>query len=358
VDTPAFVAVGTNAALKGITARQAEEAGLDLMFCNTYHLMLQPGSDAVEAAGGLHAFLGRRKPIITDSGGFQIFSLAYGTVFDEMHLKRKTQRKGNEAPPGNSGWVEKVSEDGVVFRSYRDGMRVLLTPETCVAAQKSLGADIILPLDELPPYHISRERLRESVDLSHRWMERSLRSHLEAPQGQAMYGIIHGGSDLELRSASAAFIQSLPFDGFALGGTLGKDRAEMIALMSPILPKLQASKPRHVLGIADDRTNLCLVQLGADTFDSCYPTRVGRHGNALTSAGRVRVLASSNKRAFDRPLDAKCTCPTCSEHSIGYLNHLIRAKEPLAGMLVSLHNLHYMCHTMKRTREMIAANEI
>jgi len=350
------VAVGTNAALKGITAEQAEAAGLDLLFCNTYHLLLQPGAQAVDMAGGLHRFMGRRRPIITDSGGFQIFSLAHGTVFDEMHLKRRTQRKGNEAPAG--GWVEKITEEGVTFRSYRDGSRIVLTPESCVEAQKQLGADIILPLDELPPYHVEDDRLRKSVAMSHRWMERSLRAHMSDRRQQAMYGIIHGGSNLQLRQESAAFITSLPFDGYALGGTLGRDRAEMEAILAPILRALPPGKPRHVLGIADDQSMGALATMGADTFDSCYPTRVARHGCAFTSSGRLRVLSAKVKRSFDAPLDVSCKCPTCASHSVGYLNHLMKAKEPLAGALLSLHNLHFMCSAMRQVREAILADEL
>mmetsp|Transcript_2589 Transcript_2589/g.6121 ORF Transcript_2589/g.6121 Transcript_2589/m.6121 type:complete len:241 (-) Transcript_2589:24-746(-) len=239
--------------------------------------MLQPGAEAVLSAGGVHSFMGRSSPIITDSGGFQIFSLAHGTVHDEMHLKRR----GPRLRPTAGGWVERVEEAGVTFASYRDGSRVFLSPETSVAAQKKLGADIILPLDELPPYHVSRERLRESVELSHRWMQRSLKAHLEDPRQQAMYGIVHGGSDADLRRHSAEFVTGLPFDGFAVGGTLGKDMAEMEQLLAPVLPRLPARKPRHVLGIGDDRSMEALVRLGADTFDSCYPTRQPRAPRTL-----------------------------------------------------------------------------
>uniref|UniRef100_A0A061SQ46 Queuine tRNA-ribosyltransferase n=1 Tax=Tetraselmis sp. GSL018 TaxID=582737 RepID=A0A061SQ46_9CHLO len=189
-------------------------------------------------------------------------------------------------------------------------------------------------------------------------MQRSLKAHLEDPRQQAMYGIVHGGSDADLRRHSAEFVTGLPFDGFAVGGTLGKDMAEMEQLLAPVLPRLPARKPRHVLGIGDDRSMEALVRLGADTFDSCYPTRVGRHGTALTSGGRVRVLASRFSRAFDRPLDRACRCPTCQNHSIGYINHLIRAKEPLAGDLISLHNLHFMCNSMRELRQAVLLDRI
>ena len=215
IDTPNFVAVGTNATLKALDTKMVDEIGLQLMFCNTYHLMLQPGEETVARAGGHHTFMNRSMPLITDSGGFQVFSLMYGTVKDE--LKSKGTKKGDNA-------VLKITEEGVVFRSYRDGKKILLTPETSVQAQKKLGADIIIPFDELPPYHIDKNKLIESLHRTHRWEQRSLEEHLKNPQGQAMYAVVHGGIDPELRALSAKFLTQLPFDGFAIGGSLGKNK--------------------------------------------------------------------------------------------------------------------------------------
>ncbi len=214
IDTPGFVAVGTNGTLKALDNHLVNEIGLQLMFCNTYHMMVQPGSHVVKAAGGLHNFIQRTGPIITDSGGFQVFSLAYGSVADE--LKGKGKRKSD-------GSVLKITEEGVLFRSYRDGRKLLLTPETSIEAQKDLGADIIIPLDELPPYHIDPKALRDSLDRTHRWEKRSLEAHLRNPQNQAIYAVIHGGVDLALRKESCEFLTSLPFDGYAVGGSLGKN---------------------------------------------------------------------------------------------------------------------------------------
>ena len=208
-DTPSFVGVGTNATLKACDSATVNNLGLQLMFCNTYHLMLQPGTQTIKKAGGLHKFMNRTMPLITDSGGFQVFSLAYGTVKDE--LKSKGQKKGDNA-------VVKITEDGVLFRSYRNGDRCLLTPESSVAAQKELGADIIIPFDELPPYHITSEALEESLHRTHRWEKRSLDAHLQNKNNQAMYAVIHGGVDKRLRKLSCDYLTQLPFDGFAIGG--------------------------------------------------------------------------------------------------------------------------------------------
>ena len=221
IDTPGYVAVATNAALKGVDIRDADTVGQQLIFCNTYHLLLQPGTDVVEGAGGLHKFMNRKNgPLITDSGGFQVFSLAYGSVHEELstggELKRRGggEKKGSLHVTGGKGGKPpvKVTEEGAIFRSYRDGKSFLLTPESTVQAQKSFGADIIIPLDELPPYHIDRNVLVNSVERTHRWEARSLQEHLKDVKDQAMYCVIHGGLDRELRQKSLDYLTSLPFD--------------------------------------------------------------------------------------------------------------------------------------------------
>jgi len=279
IDTPCFVPVGTNGALKGVSSEQAREAGVQLMFCNTYHLLVHPGPEVVDKAGGLHKFISHpaTMPIITDSGGFQVFSLANANA-DEEGPELKSRRKRNQDDAG-TGTVLGISEQGVHFRSYLDSKEIFLSPESTVDAQKKFGSDIIIPLDELPPYHVSEQRLKESVFLSHRWMARSLRRHLQDQRQQAMYGVVHGGTDFELRKLSVEYLASLPFDGFAIGGSLGKDRKEMVELLAYLMPLVPAHKPNHVLGIADEESVLALVPHGIDTFDSCNPTRLARHGN-------------------------------------------------------------------------------
>ena len=356
VDTPGFVAVGTVAALKHVPLALADAVGMQLMFCNTYHLhLLNP--QAVALAGGLHAFMGRPdRPLITDSGGFQVFSLQHGGVTEELaqgDLKKAVQRKvvGKEA-------VVKVTEDGCVFRSYRDGARVHLTPESSVATQKLLGADIILPLDELPPYHTTPADLLASTRRSHRWMARSLASHLAQPQQQAMYGIIHGGVDAELRAESAAFISALPFDGNAIGGALGRDRAEMGRMLGELMPRLSPRRPRHLLGIGDEASLRACVPLGIDTFDSAWPTRAGRHGDLLTSGGTIKLRSASLVGAHDRKPDPECGCFVCSTHSLAYLHHLYRAREPVLATLAALHNVAFTLALMARLRAQILADEV
>ena len=342
IPTPNFVAVATNAALKAVDHRSVP---LDLIFCNTYHLLLHPGPDVVGQAGGLHKFMNRDRPIITDSGGFQVFSLNHGSVEEELNMKR----------PRRGGLLELVSEEGALFRSYRDGKKVLLTPEESVRVQKSLGADIIIPLDELPPYHISDEALHKSVLLSHRWEARSLMRHLDNVREQAMYAVVHGGINEELRKLSAGYLTTLPFDGFAIGGSLGRNRQELFELLGYTTPLLPPEKPNHLLGIADVDSINGAVPLGIDTFDSCFPTRLGRHGTLLTKRfGRVQIRQTKWKNVFEPP-DWETGL---QGHSLAYLHHLYKAREPMAATLLSLHNLLFMQNFMSELRTKILNDEI
>jgi len=325
---------------------------VQLMFCNTYHLLVHPGPDVVGGAGGLHTWMDHAGPLITDSGGFQVFSLSEPTADDGPEMKCKNKaRVGREEGAAS---LLHISEQGATFRSYHDGRSIELTPESSVKAQKALGADIIIPLDELPPYHISRERLHASVRLSHRWMARSLRTHLEEPKQQAMYAVVHGGTDEELRAESAEYLSALPFDGFAIGGSLGKDRAEMLRLLHFLMPRLPAHKPNHLLGIADPESAEAVVPYGIDTMDSCNPTRVARHGLLLTSDGPLKI--KSVRHATDYSvIDPKV--PTIS-HSRSYLHHLFKQHEPLFMTLASQHNLIFMNKLMADLRRRILADEV
>lgn len=348
IDTPSFVAVGTNGTLKGLDNTVVDSLGLELMFCNTYHLLLQPGRDVVREAGGLHTFIGRKHPIITDSGGFQVFSLAYGGVANE--LKSRGLKK-------QDGTVLKVSEDGVVFRSYRNGEAVTLTPESSVDAQKDFGADIIIPLDELTPFHLDRRAFLASFARTHRWEARSLARHRDNPNGQAMYSVIHGGTDPELRKQSAEQLAQMPFDGHAIGGSLGKDRDQMLETVAHTLPFLPPEKPNHLLGIADLYSVDRFIPLGIDTFDSAYPTRSARHGVLFTDKGPIRL--KSRRHQFDQsPPEDDCPCPLCQHHSIGYLHHLYKAHEATAATLASYHNVAYMVKYLRRLRQAILDDRI
>ena len=354
VKTPGFVAVGTNGALKAVPHQTLSEAGLDLMFANTYHLMLQPGPERVADAGGLHRFIGRDAPIITDSGGFQVFSLAHATADDTDELKSRRPSKHKDA----AGLILRVDEEGVLFKSYRDGARVLLTPETSVAAQKALGADIIIPLDELPPYHIDRDVLERSVYLSHRWEARSLRAHLADVRRQAMYAVIHGGVDRELRKMSAEYLGSLPFDGFAIGGSLGRNTDELTDMLRFLMPRIPRDRPNHLLGIGDEASVRAATRLGVDTFDSTFPTRSARHGTLLTrTRGRLNVRRAACA-TMNEPPCAECECSLCRNHTVAYLHHLDRAREPTMWSLATEHNLHYMAWLMRSQRDAILRGDL
>lgn len=345
--TPAFVAVATNAALKAVDHRTLSES-LPLIFCNTYHLLLHPGPEVVASAGGLHRFMKRDAPIITDSGGFQVFSLAHGSVAEELNMKRNRSR-------GEASLLLSVTEEGATFRSYRDGTTMTLTPESSVRAQKSFGADIIVPLDELPPYHIERDALHRSVLLSHRWEARSLQEHLNDVRKQAMYCVVHGGVDKELRQMSIDYLSALPFDGFGIGGSLGKNREELFELLRFVMPRLPREKPNHLLGIADVESIAGAVPLGVDTFDSCFPTRLGRHGTLLTKRfGRVQIRQSKWKNVFEPP-DFE---GGLQGHSMAYLHHLFKVHEPMAGSLMTEHNILFMAEHMQRIREAILNDNI
>ena len=360
IDTPHFVPVGTNATVKTLDSKTVERAGVQLMFCNTYHLLLHPGAETVAAAGGLHKFMNRTQPIITDSGGFQVFSLAYGTVHDE--LKGRVKSKGNGA---QSGSIIKITEDGVLFRSYRDGSPILLTPESSVRAQHMLGADTIIPLDELPPYHIDRQKLRASFDRTHRWEKRSLDEHLKnknsnsylqpvqtASTDQAMYAVIHGGLDQDLRAESVTILSREAFDGFAIGGSFGKNHHDMITMLTHLMPLMPQDRPNHLLGMGDPKSIPHIVSLGIDTFDSSYPTRCARHGLLFTHAGPLNLTRSEHKRSFV-PVDSTCTCHTCAHYTRAYLHHLFKAREMTGLMLATVHNVYAIAQLMREYRQKI-----
>ncbi len=348
IETPNFVPVATNACPKALDGVLLDNLDVQLMFCNTYHLLLHPGTNVVKEAGGLHKFMNRKSPIITDSGGFQVFSLMYGTVHDEIKSRGKKSQNNS---------VMKVSEDGVLFKSYRDGKSILLTPESTVQAQKDLGADIIIPLDELPPYHVDKQALNNSFDRTHRWEKRSLEEHLRNPQQQAMYAVIHGGVDNELRKKSCQILGNLPFDGFAIGGSLGKTRDEMLAMLAHMMPHVPREKSNHLLGIGDIPSLEPAIKLGIDTFDASHPTRCARHGHLFTFNGTVKIMHSKYERDFT-PIDPQCTCYTCLNYTRAYIRHLFKAHELTAYHLTSLHNVHFMMQLMKQYRTMILNDQI
>jgi len=348
IDTPNFVPVGTNATLKSIDSQVLENIGSQLIFCNTYHLILTPGPDIIKQAGGLHKFMNRSKPIITDSGGFQVFSLVYGGVHSE--IKSKGTKKHDSS-------VLKINEEGVLFRSYRDGSKILLTPESSISAQKSLGADIMISFDELPPYHTAPNKLKHSLDRTHRWEKRSLDAHLQNPNNQALYAVIHGGLDFDLRKKSCNVLSQLPFDGYSIGGSLGKTREEMFDLLRFLMPHVPYDKPNHLLGIGDLSSLPTCIPLGIDTFDSSHPTRAARHGLLFTKNGQKRAVLSGHATMF-RPIEDDCLCYTCTHYTLAYICHLFKSHELAAFTLATIHNLHFMNEFMAEYRRKILNDEV
>lgn len=343
IETPNFVAVGTNGSLKAIHNYDHSALNVQLMFCNTYHLMVQPGTALIKEAGGLHRFINRQLPIITDSGGFQVFSLAYGQVAKEL------KGQGGKKHPSS---VVKVSEEGVIFRSYRDGNKILLSPESSVLAQKDLGSDIIIPLDELLPFHVDEAKLKASFARTHRWECRSLHEHLKNRQNQAMFAVIHGGTDLELRQKSCNILSKEAFDGYAIGGSLGCDHQQLISTIAGTTPHLPPENPVHLLGIGDVKSIDQCIPHGIDTFDSSYPTKAARHGMILTRNGPLKLIRQIHAREF-MPLEDDCSCQTCSHYTRSFLHHLFKANEPSAASLATIHNVHFMMRKMESIRTQI-----
>jgi queuine tRNA-ribosyltransferase len=343
IDTPNFVPVGTNGSLKTLHNHDHQAYDVQLMFCNTYHLMVQPGTALIKEAGGLHRYIQRSMPIITDSGGFQVFSLAYGQVAREL------KGQGGKKHPSS---VLKVSEEGVVFRSYKNGEKILLSPESSVLAQKDLGSDIIIPLDELLPCDVTTTQLKASFARTHRWQFRSLHQHLQNPQQQAMYGVVHGGTDLALRQHSCAQLAQEAFDGYAIGGSLGRCHTELQQTVAGTMPHLPPDKPVHLLGIGDVGSIEQCIPYGVDTFDSSYPTKAARHGMLLTHQGQIKITRQIHAREFE-PIEATCGCATCTHYTRAYLHHLFKANEPSAASLASIHNLHFMLQKMATLRTQI-----
>ncbi|ANH78978.1 tRNA guanosine(34) transglycosylase Tgt [Candidatus Chlamydia sanziniae] len=345
IDTPAFVPVATHGALKGVI----DHSHVPLLFCNTYHLLLHPGTEAIAKLGGLHQFMGRQMPIITDSGGFQIFSLAYGSVAAE--IKSCGKKKDISS-------LVQITDEGAWFKSYRDGRKLFLSPEISIEAQKNLGADIIIPLDELLPFYADREYFLSSCARTYVWEKRSLDYHKKNPKCQSMYGVIHGGLDPEQRCIGCRFVEEEPFDGFAIGGSLGRNLKEMVDIVRITTAFLAKDRPIHLLGIGDAPSITATVGFGVDSFDSSYPTKAARHGLILSIGGGIKI--AQQKYMYDStPLDPSCSCLTCSSGiSRAYLRHLFKVREPNAAIWASIHNLHYMQQVMAEIRERILRDEI
>jgi len=362
VRTPAFVPLATKGAVRTLEPRDLEALGYQLILGNTFHLLLAPGPELIRRFGGLHNFMRWEKSIITDSGGFQVFSMGHGAVADEI------KGRGRRAPADSdgAGAILGIGEDGVRFRSYVDGRERFLGPEESMSAQAAFGSDIALVLDECTPFHVSRDYTARSMERTHRWLERCLRWHEEhGPADQVVYGIVQGGVEHDLRRESSTMVAASGCSGIAIGGSLGRDKAQMhevVAWTTAELDRHAPERPRHLLGIGDVDDLIAGVEAGIDTFDCALPTRLGRHGVALVpdpaNRWRVDVVKGAWRESTDPILDG-CPCPACSAgFTRGYLHHLLRARELTALRLVTLHNLSFIARLMEDLRAAIEADSL
>jgi queuine tRNA-ribosyltransferase/7-cyano-7-deazaguanine tRNA-ribosyltransferase len=349
--------VGTAGSVKGVTPEELREVGASVLLANTYHLFLRPGAEVVKQLGGLHRFMGWDGPIVTDSGGFQVFSLGSGLEHGVgkqigMFPDEDTARK----PRGQAARLVRVDSDGATFTSHIDGSRQRLTPEISIAVQEALGADVILAFDEpTSPLH-EAEYTAKAMERTHRWAQRCLDARTRGDQ--ALFGIVQGGAYAELREQSARFIGALPFEGLAIGGSLGKSKADMHAVLDWTLPHVPEGWPRHLLGIGEPEDLLSCAARGIDQFDCVAPTRLARHGQLYTPEGKV-LITRPEFREDARVIQEGCGCYTCfTGFSRGYLRHLFVANELLAYTLASLHNLYFILDLMGRIRAAIRSDSL
>ena len=325
VETPKFMPVGTLATVKTLTPAHLEDAKAQMVLANTYHLHLQPGEDIVQGAGGLHKFMNWKKPMLTDSGGFQVFSLSK---------------------------MRKISDEGVIFKSPRDGSMINLTPERSIHIQNALGADVIMAFDECPPYPATREEVTAATERTYRWLERSIAAH-QRPEDQALFGIVQGGVYPDLRVAAAKQLAELDLPGYAIGGVSVGEPGDLIQeIVQVTAPHLPEHKPRYLMGVGTYREMARAIASGIDLFDCVIPTRLGRHGAALVQGERWNLKNSPFRRDYT-PLDSTCPCYTCQNFSRAYLSHLMRSQEVLGFTLISLHNVTELIRFTQRIRDAI-----
>lgn len=325
IDTPIFMPVGTQATVKAMTPEELEDMEAQIILSNTYHLFLRPGHELVEKAGGLHKFMNWHHPILTDSGGFQVFSL---------------------------GDLRKITEEGVEFRSHLDGAKHFLSPERAIEIENALGADIIMAFDECAPYPAERDYVKKSLERTSRWAARCKEAH-KKPDQQALFGIVQGGMYPDLRKQSAEEITAIGFPGYAIGGlSVGEPKPMMYEILEQTTPYLPEDKPRYLMGVGSPDDLLEGVLRGVDMFDCVLPTRIARNGTAMTSVGKVVI---KNAKYYDdfSPLDPNCGCYTCRNYTKAYLRHLYKADEILSSRLMTYHNLFFLIELMKNVRQAI-----
>jgi queuine tRNA-ribosyltransferase len=352
VRTPAFIPLATKGSVRGLSSAEVAALGYELVLGNTFHLHLAPGEELIAGRGGLHAFMSWKRSIITDSGGFQVFSLAHGGVADEI--------KGRRGDTAGGAKVE-ISERGVAFKSLLDGSDRFLGPEESMAIQAALGSDVALAFDECTPFHADRDYTARSTERTHRWLDRCLAWHdADGPADQAVFGIVQGGVHEDLRSQSAEAVSAAGVDGVAIGGTLGREKEEMLGVLGFTVPGLPVEAPRHLLGIGEVDDLLAGIALGIDLFDCAIPTRLARHGVALAPEpeGRFRIdLDKARYAEDDAPIAEGCPCEACTGYSRAYLHYLARSKELTGARLLTLHNLTYLTQLTEGARETIEAGD-
>lgn len=330
IETPIFMPVGTQATVKSMTPEELKEIGSQIILSNTYHLYLRPGHELVKKAGGLHEFMHWDKPILTDSGGFQVFSL---------------------------GPLRKISEEGVEFRSHLDGSKHFLTPEKAMEIQNALGSDIMMAFDECAPYPASREYVKNSLERTTRWLERCKEAH-KNPEKQALFGIIQGGMYKDLREQSAKEITAIDLPGYAIGGlSVGEPKPMMYDILEHTTPFMPVDKPRYLMGVGSPDDLIEGVIRGVDMFDCVLPTRIARNGTAMTSQGKVVVRNATYAEDFT-PLDPECDCYTCRNYTKAYIRHLIKTNEMLGARLITTHNLHFLLKLMENIRQAIKEDRL
>ncbi|MED9947937.1 tRNA guanosine(34) transglycosylase Tgt [Peptacetobacter sp.] len=330
IETPIFMPVGTQATVKSMTPEELKEIGSQIILSNTYHLYLRPGHELVKKAGGLHEFMHWDKPILTDSGGFQVFSL---------------------------GPLRKISEEGVEFRSHLDGSKHFLTPEKAMEIQNALGSDIMMAFDECAPYPASREYVKNSLERTTRWLERCKEAH-KNPEKQALFGIIQGGMYKDLREQSAKEITAIDLPGYAIGGlSVGEPKPMMYDILEHTTPFMPVDKPRYLMGVGSPDDLIEGVIRGVDMFDCVLPTRIARNGTAMTSQGKVVVRNATYAEDFT-PLDPECDCYTCRNYTKAYIRHLIKTNEILGARLITTHNLHFLLKLMENIRQAIREDRL
>lgn len=360
VATPSFIFCATKGAIKGLSPDEMRKSGTQIMLSNTYHLMLSPGGKRVMQFGGLHKFMGWDGPLLTDSGGYQVFSLGHGSVAQEIKGNRHTS-------PDRNKTLLNITEEGALFKSYIDGQYHLLTPEKSIQVQRQLRPDFAVVFDECTPFHVDKNYTARSMERSHRWERRSLAEFKRHHDGtQALYGIIQGGVYEDLRREAVDFVNETPFFGHAIGGSLGASKEQMYEVVDYTTARLSKERPIHLLGIGGLGDIFKGVACGIDTFDCVHPTRLARHGGALvrfaqnlTKPGREHINLMNQQFLNDpMPIDETCPCSTCKNFSKGYLNYLLRAHEPLALSAITTHNVMFMNRLFSEIRESLEHDQL